>query len=165
MVLCVVWCWLGKKLDQVGGHVWCAAAGLFSRVDTFPSWSRHRPGGCRRVVASLCRAGGAPKRIAEAMFPDRVDGHVWCATDGFFSGADAVVCLLALGPDQMTDNSRQCSVLSDSGTTVSSGALGRGAERVAVLASLQATFSCRVVGPVWFAAGGPADSDREDGHA
>ena len=99
------------------------------------------------------------------MFPDRVDGHVWCAMDGFFSGADAVVCLLALGPDQMTDNGRQCSVPSDRGTTVSSGALGRGAERVAALSLPQATCSCRVVGPACFAAGGLADSDREDGHA
>ena len=110
-------------------------------------------------------AGGAPKRIAEAMFPDRVDGHVWCATDGFFSGADAVVYLLALGPDQMTDNGRQCSVPSDSGTTGSSGALGHGAERVAALALPPATLPCCVVGPACFAADGPADSDREDGHA
>ena len=110
MVLCVVGCWLGKKLDQVGGHV-------------------------------------------------------WCATDGFFSGADAVVYLLALGPDQMTDNGRQCSVPSDRGTTGSSGALGRGAERVGASALPQATSSCRVAGSACFAAGGPADSDREDGHA
>ena len=108
---------------------------------------------------------GSSRRFSRTELLDQVGGHFWCATNGLFSGADAVVFLLALGPDQMTDNSRQCSVLSDSGTTVSSGALGRGAERVAVLASLQATFSCRVVGPAWFAAGGPAKYDREGSHA
>ena len=95
----------------------------------------------------------------------QVGGHFWCATNGLFSGADAVVCLLALGLDQMTDNGQQCSVPSDSGTTGSSGALGRGAERLAALALPQATFSCHVVGPACFAAGGPADFDREDSHA
>ena len=88
-----------KLLDQVGGRALHAAAGLFSRVGTRLSRSRPRPGSCRCVVASSCLAGDVPRRIAEAMLPDRVDDHLWCASNGHFSGADAVACLLALGPE------------------------------------------------------------------
>ena len=135
-------------------------------VATCSGCARWAAGGDRQhVVAFLCQVDGAARRISKMKLLDQVGGHAWCATDGLFPGADAVVCLLALGPDQMTDNDRQCLVPSDRGTTVSSGAVGRGAERVAASTLPQATSLCRIVGSACFVAGGPADSDCEEGHA
>ena len=119
----------------------------------------------QRVVAFRCLVGGSSRRISRTELLDQVGGHFWCATNGLFSGADAVVCFRALGHEQRTDDGRQCSVPSDSRTTGSSGAQGHGSERVAALALPPATLPCCVVGPACFAAGGPAYHDREDGHA